>query len=139
MTVWVSDRSDTIWVEIEKTKCSCVPLSAIPFCEEESWNSSLERRTMNTLLARREVQRNWRRCPVRHVILKELYNVYFIHQLLAGNTLKTDGTRVWFTRSRLSPISSIKKLSFQAPKFKSNSKPKQLSPIEQYFFKKKSP
>ncbi len=84
---------------------------------------------MTIILSWREVQRNWSRCPVRHVILKELYNVHFIHQRLAGNTLKTDGTRVWFTRSQLLPISSIKTFSFQTPKFKRNSKPKQLSPI----------
>lgn len=55
MTILISDKSDTRWLEIKKRNCTYKLLSAIPFSKEKRYN--LERWGETTLSAWREVQK----------------------------------------------------------------------------------
>lgn len=153
MTVWISDRSDTGWLEIEKTNFSRVPLSAIPFHEEKSCNSRSGRWTMTTLLAWKEVQRSFGlltgdsalsdiSCLKKFMPLQldsgfqrwRLYNLRFIHQLLVGTTLKTfEQLELEFglPRADFFRYLQIRNFLLKHPNSKEILNP--LSPVEQYF------
>ncbi len=59
LTIWISDTTDTRWLEIEKSLCTLTPLSKAPFTENKSLEETLGRWSKTTLAAWREVQKNF--------------------------------------------------------------------------------
>ena len=58
LTIWISDRVETRWLDIEKSICISMPLSAVPFTEDKASEGSLGRWSETTVAVWREVQRS---------------------------------------------------------------------------------
>lgn len=107
LIVWMVDKTDTRWLEIEKNSCSSIQLSEIPFTSSKDIDDSLSRWSKTTLKAWREVQKSYN-LPVtsglssiahlRDFIPLKLdsgykkwkhLNLNFVHQLLGIIELKS--------------------------------------------------
>lgn len=107
MVVWITDKTDTRWLEIGKIACSSVPLSVVPFTKIKDTDESLSRWSKATLKAWREVQRLYNlpatsglssiahlkdfiplKLDLGYKRWKHL-NLTFVHQLLEFNELKS--------------------------------------------------
>ena len=107
MTVWMADKFEKRWLDIEKNDCPLMPIGIIPFNSERT-TVSLGRWSMTTFKAWKKVQRIFN-LPVGVTALSNIQylsgfmplrintgfrdwrhlNLEFIHQLVSDNKMKS--------------------------------------------------
>lgn len=115
LTISISDRVDTRWLEIEKSVCTPMPLSNTPFAEDKALEETFGQWSKTTLIEWREVQQTfgwWCIGFVKYYTKRPIPNLYrAVSSMKQENTLhikqKREGElELWISEEVWENISS---------------------------------